>query len=1012
MLNNMNLLWATIISLLALGAASSHIQTHESASSVHEDSENSLQNSSLFSNIEPRASTPYWLEGIQHQGISAFGPGGYQVFRNVKDYGARGDGVTDDTAAINAAMNAGGRCGQGCPSSTVTPAIIYFPSGTYLLSSSIVDQYYTQIIGNPNNLPVLKAMPGFSGFGLIDGNKYYTENLNWGSTNVFWRQVRNLVFDLTSLPTSSSTCGIHWPTSQATSLQNLVFQMSSAPGTQHIGIFCESGSAGFINDLTFNGGNIALQVGNQQFTMRNIVFNNCVTAISQLWSWGWLYQGLQINNCQRGIDMSAGGRSDQKVGSMVMIDSTITNTPVGIITAFDSTSAPNTAGSLILENVAINNVGVAIQQTGGATLLAGSTAQSTIAAWGQGNQYTPSGPKRFQGLLTPAARPASLLTGNSYYTRSKPQYNDLPTSSFLSVRSMGARGDGATDDTAALQNTINTATSAGQVVFIDSGTYRTTSTLFIPPGAKIVGEAYPIIMSSGGFFNDMANPRPVIKVGNAGQIGQVEWTDTIVSTQGTQAGAIGIQWNLASSGTPSGLWDVHVRIGGFAGSNLQIQQCPKTPGASSVNTACIGAYMMMHVASSASNLYMENVWFWTADHDIDSSNNLQITVYTGRGLYIESTAGNLWLVGTSSEHNNLYQYQLASTRNIFMGFVQTETPYYQPNPIAPTPFSPVASINDPDFAATCAGKSGNCADAWGMRIVNSENVLVYGAGLYSFFNDYSTTCSNLGGPENCQANIFSLEGNLGNVQVYCLSTVGTTNMITQNGNTIASYSDNINVFTDTIALYTTGQSTCTNRWDYTGCYTDQVAARTLGTALNIPGGASAMTVEACLSICQAAGYSLAGVEYASECYCDNTLRNGGGPAPDGEKQCDMPCSGNKGETCGGGNRLSLYTYKACSSIPTAQWHSKGCYTDSIAARTLTVGPVGTGSAMTVESCQAACKGLGYIYAGVEYAVECWCDSALRNGGAPVGDGCNMPCSGNTAQTCGGGNRLNLYTFGP
>lgn len=37
------------------------------------------------------ADQPYWYEGIAHQGISAFGAPGYQVYRNVKDFGARGE---------------------------------------------------------------------------------------------------------------------------------------------------------------------------------------------------------------------------------------------------------------------------------------------------------------------------------------------------------------------------------------------------------------------------------------------------------------------------------------------------------------------------------------------------------------------------------------------------------------------------------------------------------------------------------------------------------------------------------------------------------------------------------------------------------------------------------------------------------------------------------------------------------------------------------------------------------
>lgn len=92
-------------------------------------------------------------------------------------------------------------------------------------------------------MPVIMASEDFSGFGLIDGDPYYTANLNWGSTNVFYRQVRNFIMDMTSVPASSSVIGIHWPTAQATSLQNIVFQMSEASGTQHVGVFCESGTS-------------------------------------------------------------------------------------------------------------------------------------------------------------------------------------------------------------------------------------------------------------------------------------------------------------------------------------------------------------------------------------------------------------------------------------------------------------------------------------------------------------------------------------------------------------------------------------------------------------------------------------------------------------------------------------------------------------------------------------------------------------------------------------------------
>ena len=177
--------------------------------------------------ISKRAVATFWQETIPQLGKSPFAPAEYQVWRNVKDYGAKGDGVTDDTAAIQLAISSGGRCGASCGSSTVYPATVYFPAGSYLVSGSITQYYNTEILGNPLSLPTIVASSSFVGLGVISSDFYTGATSEWYiNTNNFLRSIRNLIIDIRATPQNAQVCGIHWQVAQATSLENVYFWMT------------------------------------------------------------------------------------------------------------------------------------------------------------------------------------------------------------------------------------------------------------------------------------------------------------------------------------------------------------------------------------------------------------------------------------------------------------------------------------------------------------------------------------------------------------------------------------------------------------------------------------------------------------------------------------------------------------------------------------------------------------------------------------------------------------------
>ncbi|KAF8738930.1 Copper radical oxidase, partial [Rhizoctonia solani] len=207
-------------------------------------------------------------------------------------------------------------------------------------------------------------------------------------------------------------------------------------------------------------------------------------------------------------------------------------------------------------------------------------------------------------------------------------------------------------------------------------------------------------------------------------------------------------------------------------------------------------------------------------------------------------------------------------------------------------------------------------------------------------------------------------------------------------------------------------------WTYKSCVREPSSGRTL-TGYSFT--SSSMTVDLCVSACATRGYSLAGAEYANECYCGNSFAGaatGGGSVPP-ESECNMACAGDASQTCGAGNRLSVYANSQITpgapALPPGWSSTSKCITEASTGRALT-GNSFTSQGLTLDQCVDVCDQTGFQYAGAEYGAECYCSNSVstaNGGGVEVAASeCNMNCAGNPQQKCGAGYRITLFSKTP
>lgn len=233
-----------------------------------------------------------------------------------------------------------------------------------------------------------------------------------------------------------------------------------------------------------------------------------------------------------------------------------------------------------------------------------------------------------------------------------------------------------------------------------------------------------------------------------------------------------------------------------------------------------------------------------------------------------------------------------------------------------------------------------------------------------------------------------------------------------------------NTATATVSLSlpssTTVSITLPTGWSYEGCWVDGAQGRILATQQP---DSTTNTIESCIATCSSLGYGIAGLEYSSQCFCDNYIRNAG-TLSSSNSNCAMTCSGNSGEICGGPGLLSIYATSTpqLAAVPKVQttglpstWAYQGCYADSIGVRdTGATGRETDFTNLTATECLNTCQSAGYNAGGMEYSSQCFCgtiDTFNSVNPALLGDSsCNMACSGDATQLCGGAGAISFYTL--
>jgi len=468
--------------------------------------------------------------------------------------GARGDGVADDTAAIQSALDSAANKGAG--------GVVFLPSGRYRISRSILIPIAVRVYGVGKTRPVLVLganTPGFQkgvatmviftgtdtynvgrvAMPLPDAVPFSTEPgkaVRDANSSTFYSALSNVDFEVGEGNPAAN--GVRMHTAQHSNLSHIDFRMGSGlAGVYQVG--------NIAYDLKFYGGRYGILAEKTspawQFTLLDSQFDGQRDAAIREHEAALTLANTEIRNTPVGIEIDR-GYGDWLWGADVRLENV---SKAGVIISNEN----NVYTQVGFERVSARNVPVWARFRDSGKQLAGTGRNYQVTEFNHGLKLDKLGePGQFDTNYRTAALPAQ--------SRSERVMRALPpTSEWASVRRFGAKGDGVSDDTAAIQSAIDSQ----RVVYLPLGAYAVNDTLHLKPDTVLIG-LHPgltrLVLPNGSpLYQGTGTPKALLESARGG--------DAIVTGIGLATGevnprAVGLLWR---AGEKSLVDDIRIHWG-------------------------------------------------------------------------------------------------------------------------------------------------------------------------------------------------------------------------------------------------------------------------------------------------------------------------------------------------------------------------------------------------------------------------------------------------------------------